>query len=413
MITGLQRVWRTLSFGAIVVVLFHSCSEKDPFSSPDDPSQVALVIVLELADGESRNSQGLSKVAIISRVTLSVSATDMETIEEDLSLSSDRKTASGSVEVSRGKARTFTVEAIDANGITQYSGSATQDIERDTETITITTEGHYPAPVELAVTSVFDHSVELEWSQNTDIDFDDYELYRSTSPGVSLSSTLIATVSDQTNTSYLDETTVLNSSYYYRMIVWDTEGLGFWSSEIQAPVELGYDDGGWENFVYSFGSGDRMVSAFACPAYPCFVSRVELYLRDDSGQDGNYRLVIMDSDLNDLFTSVALNTKPEGWIAWDPVWNSREEGTVTNFFLAGIELVNTSGWPEVALDQSSSQQVGYFYDSSEGIWDLIDDLGFPGNFGIRAVVETGGGGSSRMMNHGNVAAGALLLKTSQ
>ena len=81
-----------------------------------------------------------------------------------------------------------------------------------------------PDDVTLNAVGVGEHAAELSWTQSTDADFQQYELYRATAPGVTRSSTLMATLTDINDLTYLDETLYLtDQTYYYKMFVVDTQ----------------------------------------------------------------------------------------------------------------------------------------------------------------------------------------------
>ena len=203
----------------------------------------AIMLSITLPRGEHFSEAGvsLSKAVTITQVTISVTGEDMDNIDEDLAISSDGQTASGTVEVPKGDARTFEVECRDGGGILQYSGSTTQDILEDAETVTITTEGHYPSASVLSVSNFGATFVSLAWSQSTDADFASYELVRAgseTSIGSSATRTSITSITSRNTTTYTDNSVNDNTTYYYAVIVWDTEGLGLRSSaqSVRTPV---------------------------------------------------------------------------------------------------------------------------------------------------------------------------------
>ncbi|MEE9167538.1 MAG: fibronectin type III domain-containing protein [Candidatus Neomarinimicrobiota bacterium] len=372
------------------LLLLVSCSEDNPLAISDRQSAVTVAILLEDGDGEHRGDSSLGKISVISRVVVTVSAADMETIEEDLTLSSGGETASGSFEVPKGKSRTFTVEAVDANGITQYSGSTTQDILNDGETVSITTEGHYPSPVSLTVGTVFVNSVKLTWTRSADVDFQEYEIYRSTTSTVDLNSTLIATINSKLITSYVDETLDLNTSYSYRIIVWDTEELGYWGSVVTTPAELGYDDGVFEQGLIATEQDEGLLVLFTAPSYPASLVAVEMAVWGTQ----DFEIYVWDWETGDILD----NRAAEGVDANDYEW-AYYDRTVLDLDFSGdfyVGLVYTGDqqndgtwWPAIALDETASARRSY--DLLSTSFDLLDDVGFPGNLAIRAVVEVNGG----------------------
>lgn len=67
-------------------------------------------------------------------------------------------------------------------------------------------------------------SLVLRWSANTDIDFASYQVLRSKSYLVSLSSSLVQEIKDVKTTSFIDENLEPATQYYYRIYVFDASG---------------------------------------------------------------------------------------------------------------------------------------------------------------------------------------------
>ena len=384
-----------LFFVITVLLAGLACLTDNPLSGPET-SSITLSINLPSGEGIPDTGTGLAKAMAITSVTVTVTADDMENIEESLDISGE--TASGTLEVPRGYDRTFTIECQDANGILQYSGSVTQDILEKSETVEITTEGHYPSASTLTITSFDAVSVALSWIENTDMDFASYELVRAgTAEDIESSSTResIVTITSKATTTYADATVSPNTSYYYAIIVWDTEGMGMRSDAegVLTPdlLEISYDDGSWEDYDWGNEAGDRFDMLFSSPTYPCYIRSIKLYLRDESGFDGNYRVYIMDLGLNDLFYSEPALTDPattgdEGsWVTWDLNWENRAAGTVSEDFYAGIEYTGGNLWPDIFIDTDTDADRGTYYDASTESWYIIS-----GNLSVRVTVEIGG-----------------------
>ncbi len=92
----------------------------------------------------------------------------------------------------------------------------------------------YPAAVILDPPSaVGTDRLTLTWSVNEDTDFEEYRIYRSTSPGVTTSSLRLPYISDREIT-WFDDTglDLTTNTYYYRVIVFDKSGKSARSNEI-------------------------------------------------------------------------------------------------------------------------------------------------------------------------------------
>ncbi len=84
------------------------------------------------------------------------------------------------------------------------------------------------APVDVYLQAIANptmHNADLKWTQNHDTDFYSYEIYRDTDSGVDRTSTLVATITTQADTTYTDIYSVLQPDhYYYRIYVKDSLG---------------------------------------------------------------------------------------------------------------------------------------------------------------------------------------------
>jgi len=91
-----------------------------------------------------------------------------------------------------------------------------------------------PTPVELiAVEPVISSSTALNlfWSRNSNADFANYRVYRQTTPNVTTQSPLVTIIQDRDETSFRDTGLSPNTTYYYRVYVFDATGLSFGSNE--------------------------------------------------------------------------------------------------------------------------------------------------------------------------------------
>ncbi|MEZ4651405.1 MAG: fibronectin type III domain-containing protein [Candidatus Eisenbacteria bacterium] len=104
--------------------------------------------------------------------------------------------------------------------------------------VNATTPDRLPTPVDLSEpSSVGENSVLLSWTTNDELDFARYEVRRSSTAGVSETSSLIASITDADVSSYLDTGLTENSEYYYRVFVVDRGGSRNGSGEIRILTE--------------------------------------------------------------------------------------------------------------------------------------------------------------------------------
>ncbi len=96
------------------------------------------------------------------------------------------------------------------------------------------------APVAVVLDPPFNiltNQMDLSWSQNLNSDFANYQVYYSTSPGLTdLTGTLFSTITNQTTLSLTVTGLNPNTIYYYKVYVFDTEGLKVPSNEVSAKT---------------------------------------------------------------------------------------------------------------------------------------------------------------------------------
>ncbi|KKU14645.1 MAG: Glycoside hydrolase family 5, partial [Parcubacteria group bacterium GW2011_GWB1_45_9] len=86
------------------------------------------------------------------------------------------------------------------------------------------------------LTNISTSTVSLSWSQNTDPDFASYKLLRSTSPNVTTNNTLIATITNQNQTSFTDANLSSGTTFFYKLFVFDKAGLSTGSNEVSSAT---------------------------------------------------------------------------------------------------------------------------------------------------------------------------------
>ncbi len=105
--------------------------------------------------------------------------------------------------------------------------------------VSVTVPGNVPpAPVVLASPAILDStSLRLTWSQNSDVDFDYYAIYRSESSPVDTTGPPIVVISRRNTTEYIDVALTPRKTYYYRIFVVDTAGLRSGSNEVMGKPQ--------------------------------------------------------------------------------------------------------------------------------------------------------------------------------
>ncbi len=220
----------------LLIVSFFSlmCTKDMPTISQNKTSNIVLNITIN--HDLQRIEPKLEKKTVITQVTVTITASDMETITKNLTGSGD--TYSGVIEVPQGSGRTFSIEAKDANSIVQYKGSTLKDLNASTETIDITLDPQYPTAVTATMGTITDNSITLNWSQSIDADFNFYRITRKETSGSHdvNDDKLVDIKTSKSTTSYTDTGLPSEKTYYYKVWVVDTEMLAKSSSEVSGTT---------------------------------------------------------------------------------------------------------------------------------------------------------------------------------
>jgi hypothetical protein len=73
--------------------------------------------------------------------------------------------------------------------------------------------------------------VNLQWARNLNTNFGSHQIFRSTTAGVTTSSTLLSTITDEAVTSYADSAAITGTQYFYAVYVNFTNGEAFFTNE--------------------------------------------------------------------------------------------------------------------------------------------------------------------------------------
>jgi len=215
----------------LLIFIVVSCSENPINSNKNDLSNIKMDI--SITDDEQRvdGSNEMSKLAVITKVTVTVSGSDMSTITKDLTEGA-QGSFSGTIDVPKGDERTFVVEAKDAVNIVQYEGSTSKNISSDTESVSINLIPIYPSAVSLSLVSFDAVSATLSWTRSNDADFSFYRLVRSTTNSFDLNNDPSVDIDNINTLSFTNTELIPNTLYYYKLYVVDTELLAMGSNTI-------------------------------------------------------------------------------------------------------------------------------------------------------------------------------------
>ncbi len=214
---------RNLVLGlAFLAALLTGCTSI--FPTADSPDCAVNINILVNAQRRAATQGGvLQKSMVITKVTVTISASDMSTITADLTGSGN--TFTGSVSVPKGNGRLFSVQAKDAAGILQYQGSATQDLTTDNASVSIEVEPLKPTAAVLSISGFSSSSITLNWTKCNDADFHSYLIQRSLTTSFDLNNYEqdVEEITNKNSTSYTDTGLSPGTKYYYKIWTIDTE----------------------------------------------------------------------------------------------------------------------------------------------------------------------------------------------
>lgn len=110
----------------------------------------------------------------------------------------------------------------------------TDDQMTGSELVTVTIDRAFGPPDTSQILTILSYdpsSLTLSWEQNRDSDFESYDLYRGTMPGVDVEGTPHHREFDQRTTTFVDSNLTTGQTYYYRLVVIDTDGYRSVSDE--------------------------------------------------------------------------------------------------------------------------------------------------------------------------------------
>ncbi len=113
-----------------------------------------------------------------------------------------------------------------------------------------------PPEITLTVAPLSTFEISLNWTQTTSTNFAAYRVYRSMTPAVNESSTLLTSISSPGQTSYNDVGLDHNTRYYYRVYVVDKSGLNTPSSIESATTHV--NTAPQPVALYSIENGDSL-----------------------------------------------------------------------------------------------------------------------------------------------------------
>jgi fibronectin type 3 domain-containing protein len=94
-----------------------------------------------------------------------------------------------------------------------------------------------PQPVTLSAAPLSTFEIVLSWTKSNSADFASYRIYRSTNAAVSESSELVTTITNVNTTGYTDDDLNDNTTYYYRVFVYNNSNLSSGSNTASAKTK--------------------------------------------------------------------------------------------------------------------------------------------------------------------------------
>lgn len=107
-----------------------------------------------------------------------------------------------------------------------------------------------PASSILNVATTTSNSISLSWTRSDDFqnpDFASYKIFRSVSPNVTPNNSLIAAITDPNQTTFMDIGLTSNTTFFYKVFVFDKANLSAGSNEVSAKTVLPQPSNTWQS----------------------------------------------------------------------------------------------------------------------------------------------------------------------
>ena len=380
-----MKTFFLIIFTAVLTLLF-SCS-KDTVG-PTKSTQSNVQVQISFNDTGS-GKIGFAKPATVSTLQLTVTGPGMSKIEKTGTVSGN--TATITVSVPKGDSRKFTVTGIDANSIVQFQGSETENIDDDTESISIDVDWIPPEVLNYSFSELTPFSAKITWSQCQANDFAKYLVLFSEDSDLDPNNAAhrLQEITTKAQTTLTVTGLTSETKYYYAVIAIDTENLfnpGYQPKSfttLSSTLEISYDDDSQEDALRG-GVGTWLTVQFEAPVYPVKIVGIRMNIFNNSF--GNELNAIV-YDETDVIFSLLMPATADGWVDITPDWSSvPSNGVVSADFDLGLEYLVDNG-PFLGADTNSTyQQRSWFRDASQN-WFPLDQVGFAWNLMIRALVE--------------------------
>ncbi|HMB65533.1 MAG TPA: fibronectin type III domain-containing protein, partial [Patescibacteria group bacterium] len=253
---------------------------------------------------------------------------------------------------------------------------------------------------DLVATASSSTEISLSWTANEDPDyaFSQYEIYRSETSGVSTSSELIATITDQTVTSTTDIGLKDGNDYFYKIYVVDLDddnGEDRTESNATSATTTDYDNTPIDDLVATASSSTEISLSWTANEDPDYAfSQYEIYRSETSGVSTSSTLIATStdqemnsyddsglSDGNDYFYKVyVVDNNDDNGV--DKTASNEDSATTTDYTntaIADLTAVASSS-TEINLSWTANSDPSYafgqyeIYRSSTGIFSTTTDL---------------------------------------
>lgn len=372
-----MKLSHSISLLMLASVLFHFSCQNSGLQSPASGSNITLHLGFE----KNAHPETVKYFQQIDEVTLIVTAPDMDRIEKECTLDGD--VARATVTIDKGDARKFVVIG-KQQGVTLFRGVKFQDINDDNEEVRIDIPGvgfsasprEGSAPLEVTFTdrSQATGGIPLQsWYWlfgDGEESYDRNPVHTYRQPGQYRVGLGVANRDSSYNILILPD--------YINVLEGRTE------------VELAYDDNSYENYWSGEEQGEIALVHFTAPAYPARIVEAKYALMGA----GDFTVAVYDYWSGDKLGEMAatVDNAEWQWVSYDISGLNIE---VQDDFYVGLawtgqQSSDMNWYPMIAYDETQPQGRSYDYFPSNNTRYSMADLGYPGNWFIRAVVEVAG-----------------------
>jgi predicted GH43/DUF377 family glycosyl hydrolase len=194
-----------------------------------------------------------------------------------------------------------------------------------------------PAPVQLesVVPDYNEQTLAITWSMSGELDFHQYVVRRSETPGVTEASPAVAHITEQATTHFIDDSVVPELEYFYRVYVEDGDGYSSESNELSGMIIVLPGGCNFGDLIISDGQNNPVLTPADVGGASAVISPCIIY------HDGMYKMWFCSSWNGKWEIGGAVSFGGENWTAYasSPLLTVGPPGAFDSDFFKSPEVI--------------------------------------------------------------------------